>query len=50
MKKFSLIIFIILLFQNVAFCVEDVKKVYLEEAIQAALKNNIDYTFFFVFS
>lgn len=42
MKKFFAILLIILLSSNSAFCIEDVKKVYLEEAIDAALKNNID--------
>lgn len=41
MKKF-LIISLIILIQIPSFGIEEVKKVYLKEAIQAALNNNID--------
>lgn len=42
MKKFLLIWILILCTQLMSFGIEDVKKVYLQEAIDAALKNNID--------
>lgn len=41
MKKILVVLFIILL-QIPSFGIEEVKKVYLQEAIRAALKNNID--------
>ena len=41
MKKF-LVILLILLCQSAAFAIEDIKKVDLEEAMNSALKNNID--------
>lgn len=41
MKKLFIILFILLL-QMPSLGIEEVKKVYLQEAIQAALKNNID--------
>lgn len=41
MKKF-LILGLCLLIQNVSFAIEDVQKVYLQDAIDVALENNID--------
>lgn len=42
MKKILLTFLSILLIQSASFGIEDVKKVYLQEAISAAIKNNID--------
>lgn len=42
MKKFVLVILLCIITQLTSFGIEDVKKVYLEDAIKAALKNNID--------
>ena len=41
MKKY-LIILVALLFQSAVFAIEDIKKVDLDDAIEIALKNNID--------
>lgn len=41
MKKF-LILGLCLLIQNVSFAIEDVQKVYLQDAIDVALENNVD--------
>ena len=40
MRKFLILFFVFIFFQNPSFCIE--KKVYLNEAIDAALKNNLD--------
>lgn len=40
MRKFLILFFVLIFFQNQSFCIE--KKVYLNEAIDAALKNNLD--------
>ena len=42
MKNFLLIIFILIFLQSASFGIEDVKKVYLQEAIDVAVENNID--------
>ncbi len=42
MKRNLLVFLLILFFQNISFAVDNIQKVYLNEAIQAALKNNID--------
>lgn len=42
MKKFVLVILLCIITQLTSYGIEDVKKVYLEDAIKAALKNNID--------
>lgn len=42
MKKILLCVLLFLFMQSASFGIEDVKKVYLQDAIDAALKNNID--------
>ena len=42
MKKLFCSLIFLILSSPVAFGIEDIKKVYLNEAIEAALKNNID--------
>ncbi len=42
LKKFFITIIALFCFINTSFGIEDVRKVYLNEAINAALKNNID--------
>ena len=42
MKKLIYIIFILIYFSGTSFGIEDVKKVYLNEAIKTAIDNNID--------
>ena len=42
LKKFFITIIALFCFINISFGIEDVRKVYLNEAINAALKNNID--------
>ena len=42
MKKIILALSFILLTQSTSFAIEDVKKVFLQEAIEAAIENNID--------
>lgn len=42
MKKILLCVLLFLFIQSASFGIEDVKKVYLQDAIDAALKNNID--------
>lgn len=42
LKRFFITIIALFCFINISFGIEDVRKVYLNEAINAALKNNID--------
>ena len=42
LKRFFITIIALFCFINTSFGIEDVRKVYLNEAINAALKNNID--------
>lgn len=42
MKRIIISLLTLIIFANSAFCIEDIRKVYLSEAIEAALKNNLD--------